>query len=48
VQFNQINLQPAVPDELVQLRTSLDKQMRDAKVKDADRDEVNKGLEKAH
>jgi hypothetical protein len=46
VQFNQINLQPVVPDEIDQLRASLDKQMRDAKLKDADRDEVNKGLEK--
>ncbi|MDB5319273.1 MAG: hypothetical protein JWN40_904 [Phycisphaerales bacterium] len=45
-QINQLNLQPIVPDELVQLRASLDKQMRDAKVKEADRDEVNKGLEK--
>jgi C-terminal processing protease CtpA/Prc len=45
-QINQINLQPAVPDEIDQLRASLDKQMRDAKLKDADRDEVNKGLEK--
>jgi hypothetical protein len=47
-QINQLNLQPIVPapDELVQLRESLDKQMRDAQVKEADRDEVNKGLEK--
>jgi hypothetical protein len=46
VQFNQINPQPVVPDELDQLRASLDKQMRDAKLKQAERDDVNKGLEK--
>ena len=44
-QINQLNLQPVVPDEIDQLRASLDKQMRDAKLKDADRDEINKGLE---
>jgi hypothetical protein len=46
VQFNQFNIQPIVPDELELLRASLDKQMRDAKLKEAERDDVNKAMEK--
>jgi hypothetical protein len=39
-------LLPQVPDEIDQLRSRLDKQMRDVNLKEADRDEVNKALEK--
>jgi hypothetical protein len=41
----QFNLQPPVPDEIELLRAGLEKQMRDAKLKAADRDVINKGIE---
>jgi hypothetical protein len=39
-------LLPPVPDEIDLLRSRLDRQMRDAKLKEADRDEVNKAVER--
>jgi hypothetical protein len=39
-------LLPPVPDEIDMLRSRLDKQMRDGKLKEAERDEVNKAMEK--
>jgi hypothetical protein len=50
VQINGLNagglMFQQMPDEIDQLRARLDKQMADGKLKEADRDAVNKGLEK--